>query len=575
MRLIVNPGASDQQDYQLKDGPNSIGRARENDIVILDQSLSRQHARIDVVNGRVSLTDLNSRNGTMLNGKKITEAALQHGDTIQWGDVICTIVVDTAAIVKELPADFANLSLRELMERSRKTASKDRLQIMLRITQMLSSPLGIDALMATILDLLFQIMSVDRAVILLRDEETGEMKPRYSRASTDSEEDAYSKTITDYVSEKNVSVLSSDATQDVRFGKSNSIHSQSIRSTMCVPLNAHTKMLGVLYVDNLSVPFQFAEQELEFLAGFANQAAMAIENSMLYRRLEEHAKAREAELLQMVDERTKNLRQALEEADNARREAERQREIAELAMAAAKDANMAKSQFLANISHELRTPLNAIIGYSEILEEETEIQEQTESVPEDLRKIQAAARHLLALINDILDLSKIEAGKMDLTIETFHIPELIEDVVATIRPLAEKQDDELHVSCDPDIGMMHADLTRIRQILLNLLSNACKFTENGAVYLSVRREGAGESQIIVFEVKDTGIGMNKEQMAKLFRPFTQVDASTTRKYGGTGLGLVISRRFCQMMKGDIFVESDTGQGAIFTVRLPAYVEAVV
>ena len=569
MRLIVNPGSQERQDFDLKEGPNTVGRARDNDIVILDQSLSRHHARIDVSRQRIKISDLQSRNGTWLNGTKVEEGILRHGDLIKWGDVRCAVVEDTAAIVKEIPGDLSDISLQALVERSHKSVSRDRLKIFLKVTQLLSSPTAQDALMQMILDLLFQIMSVERAVILLVNEETGELEPRYAKHADQSRKDRYSSTVIQYVMEKHVSVLSSDATQDDRFGASNSIHNESIRSTMCVPLKVRDKMLGVLYADNLSVPYQFAEQELEFLAGFANQAAVALENSLLYTHIEEQSKMRETELLRLVEERTRNLSDALIEADHARKEAERQAEIAELAMAGAKDANMAKSQFLANISHELRTPLNAIIGYSEILEEEVDT---TNELATDLKKIKAAAKHLLVLINDILDLSKIEAGKMDLNIETFRLHNLMDDVVSTIRPLVEKHLNQLHVDCSEDAGFMRADLTRIRQILLNLLSNACKFTENGDIFISVHREPNDAGDWIIFQVRDTGIGINEEQQGRLFQPFTQADSSTTRKYGGTGLGLVISRRFCQMMNGDIGVESEPGKGATFTVRLPAQVQ---
>ncbi|HEY7161461.1 MAG TPA: histidine kinase dimerization/phospho-acceptor domain-containing protein, partial [Acidobacteriota bacterium] len=484
MRLIVSPGLPDEQEFTLKNGPNSIGRARDNDIVILDQSLSRYHARIDVNDERIQITDLQSRNGTWINGKKVQECNLHHADSIKWGDVRCVAVVDTAAIVKEISGDLSEISLKDLVEKSHKSQSRDRLNIILKVSQLLSSPHALDKLMETILDLLFEIMSLDRAVIMLLNEE-GTLEPRYIKHATDSRDDRYSNTVIQYVMQKNVSVLSSDATTDERFGASTSITSQSIRSTMCVPLKVRDKMLGVLYVDNLSVPYQFAEQELEFLAGFANQAAVALENSMLYKRIEEQSRARETELLTLVAERTKNLSDALSEADNARKEAERQREIAELAMAAAKDANMAKSQFLANISHELRTPLNAIIGYSEILEEESDM--STDDLATDLKKIKAAAKHLLALINDILDLSKIEAGKMELNIETFNLQNLMDEVVSTIRPLIEKHSIRLHVDCPENLGFMHADHTRIRQILLNLLSNACKFTDGGDIFISVER----------------------------------------------------------------------------------------
>ncbi|HEU0105770.1 MAG TPA: response regulator [Vicinamibacteria bacterium] len=240
----------------------------------------------------------------------------------------------------------------------------------------------------------------------------------------------------------------------------------------------------------------------------------------------------------------------------------------------AEQANRTKSAFLANMSHELRTPLNAIIGYSEMLQEEAEDSGRTEAVP-DLRKIHGAGKHLLALINDILDLSKIEAGKMELFLETFEVRHLVDEVRSTIHPLIEKNGNVLELDCPPDVDGMHADVTRVRQILFNLLSNASKFTEGGTVRLLVRREEADDGDTVVFRVTDTGIGMTEEQLGKLFQAFSQADASTSRKYGGTGLGLVICRRFAQMMGGDVSVESTMGEGSIFTVRLPARVKRPV
>ncbi|MBI3948807.1 MAG: response regulator [Armatimonadetes bacterium] len=241
------------------------------------------------------------------------------------------------------------------------------------------------------------------------------------------------------------------------------------------------------------------------------------------------------------------------------------------ARVAAEAANRAKSTFLANMSHELRTPMNAIIGYSEMLTEDAE-DLGIEDFVADLKKINAAGKHLLSLINDILDLSKIEAGKMEVYLETFEIAPVVHDATVTIQPLAEKNSNTLHVRCDESIGSMHADLTKVRQGLFNLLSNACKFTKEGDVTLNVRREGESRgAEWIVFSVSDTGIGMTHEQMAKLFQAFTQADSSTTRQFGGTGLGLAISRHFCQMMGGDISVASEPGKGSTFTIRLPAEV----
>jgi signal transduction histidine kinase len=303
-------------------------------------------------------------------------------------------------------------------------------------------------------------------------------------------------------------------------------------------------------------------------------------------------------LIGNLEHRVVELNQAREEASQAREEAEA--------------ANRAKSTFLANMSHELRTPLNAIIGYSEILQEEAEEDGLTDFV-DDLKKIATAGNHLLALVSDVLDLSKIEAGKMTIYPESFDVAELVHDVVVTAQPLLEKNHNHLELCCTDALGSMYADQTKVRQVLFNLVSNAAKFTEQGTITITVLRQDApdeamrpvhapahrhdmddvlnGEAERavwnevfadlladsactawIIFRVTDTGIGMSPQQVQNLFQSFTQGDASTTRKYGGTGLGLAISRRFCQLMGGDIYVESTLNSGSTFTVYLPAEVQ---
>jgi len=239
---------------------------------------------------------------------------------------------------------------------------------------------------------------------------------------------------------------------------------------------------------------------------------------------------------------------------------------------AAEEANQAKSQFLANMSHELRTPLNAVIGYSEMLQEEAGDLGADALVP-DLERIHTAGKALLSLVNDVLDLSKIEAGKMDLYLETFDVAALMADVAGTVAPLIDKKDNVLEVAVVPDAGVMRADLTKVRQTLFNLLSNAAKFTERGTISLSAARTMRDGQGWLTFRVSDTGIGLTTAQMGKLFQPFTQADESTTRKFGETGLGLTITRRLCQLMGGDIAVESIPEQGSTFTLTLPADVEA--
>ena len=298
------------------------------------------------------------------------------------------------------------------------------------------------------------------------------------------------------------------------------------RALLTVPLRGADRIVGALVVRRKEAG-EFAKNTIELLQTFAAQSVLAIQNARLFHEIEEKG-----------------------------------RELAE--------ASQHKSQFLANMSHELRTPLNAIIGVSEMLREDAEAAKQD---LEPLDRVLGAGRHLLALINDILDLSKIEAGRMELQLEPFALAPLINDVVKTIEPLAAKNGNQVAVHYDGEIGTMHADQMRLRQALLNLMSNANKFTDHGTITIDARQGQEDGGDWITIAVTDTGIGMTVEQMAKLFQEFSQADASTTRKYGGTGLGLAISKRFCQMMGGDITVASEPGRGSTFTIRLPRMVDA--
>jgi GAF domain-containing protein len=321
---------------------------------------------------------------------------------------------------------------------------------------------------------------------------------------------------------RTVHIPDADADPDYTFDTAGA----RIRSMLGVPMLREGVPIGVLTLIRSDLR-PFTDKQIELVSTFADQAAIAIENVRLFDEIQDKS-----------------------------------RQLAE--------ASQHKSQFLANMSHELRTPLNAIIGVSEMLREDAEAAKQD---LEPLDRVLGAARHLLALINDILDLSKIEAGRMELNLASFSLAPVIDEVVKTIEPLAAKNGNQVAVHCDAAIGTMHADQMRLRQALLNLMSNANKFTDHGTIRIEACQGQENGGDWITLAVADTGIGMTAEQMGKLFQEFSQASSTTASKYGGTGLGLVISRRFCQMMGGDITVESAPGRGSTFTIRLPRIVEA--
>ncbi len=335
-----------------------------------------------------------------------------------------------------------------------------------------------------------------------------------------------------YVIETGHTVVIADAQNDPRTEPIRNIMRQrQTFSLMITPLRTRGEVIGTIGID-LDEPLRgFTTTEVELAETIAGQIAGAIENARLFEQMES-------------------------------------------AKESAETANRAKSTFLANMSHELRTPLNAIIGYSEMLIEEANDADQPDFIP-DLQKIQTSGKHLLSLINDILDLSKIEAGKMQLYIENFSLKNLVREVVNTVQPLMTKNGNEFKLAIPEQLGEMRADQTKVRQCLLNLLNNAAKFTQDGKISLEVMMEsgnpGSDGAGTVVFRVTDNGIGMSSEQLEKLFQPFTQADSSTTRKFGGSGLGLVITRHFCRMMSGDVNVTSELGKGSCFVVRLPLQV----
>jgi len=313
------------------------------------------------------------------------------------------------------------------------------------------------------------------------------------------------------------------------------VKSLGVKSFIAVPIVFENKVFGIIAVDDYLSDKYLSSNDLELLNSVAKQIAVAFSNSDTYEKLQ----AINETLEQKVADRTVELVQARDMAIHA---------------------NQAKSQFLAGMSHELRTPLNAIIGYAQLLEEDLE----DEGVLKDLRRISTAGEHLLSLINNVLDISKIEAGKMEIVYEPFNLDQMMEDIKAMARPLAKKNNNELIVDIPDVLGEMTADATKLRQILVNLISNACKFTQNGTVSLKV----CSEDEQVLFEVSDTGIGMNKDAVDRLFNEYEQATAATSKTFGGTGLGLSIAKKLCDMMKGNIRVTSSPGKGSTFTLVLP-------
>jgi signal transduction histidine kinase len=314
-----------------------------------------------------------------------------------------------------------------------------------------------------------------------------------------------------------------DVLADPEYTWSEAQERTGFRSVLAVPLLREGHPIGVLVLAR-SVTRPFTDKQVEVVTTFADQAAIAIENVRLFDEIQDKS-----------------------------------RQLAE--------ASERKSQFLASMSHELRTPLNAIIGLTEMMVSNA-ARFGTEKAQEPLQRVNAAGTHLLSLINEILDLSKIEVGKLELNLEPVNLARLVDEVIGTAGQLAEKNKNRLAVEAQENLGTLTADSMRLKQILLNLLSNACKFTKEGEVALRVRRVADGRDWVEL-AVADTGIGLTAEQQAKLFQEFTQADSLTARRYGGTGLGLALSRKLARMMGGDVTVTSEPGKGSVFTVRLPA------
>ena len=454
--------------------------------------------------------------------------AVQRAQAGPFGDA--TVLLSTLADQAVIAIDNAHL-FQQLQARTKElTHSVEELRALGEISQAVSSSLELETVLDTVVQASVRLARVDSGTIYTVEHD--EFVPRASTGLDDETLAAFRQVIGEArdnvvwraTTTRRAAQVSDIETSPMSEATRAVLRRAGFRALLAVPMVRADQVVGALVVRRRGAG-EFPGTVVRLLETFATQSAIAVDNARLFREIQD--KGRELEL-----------------------------------------ASQHKSQFLANMSHELRTPMNAIIGVSEMLLEDAQELGHDDEV-EPLSRILRAGRHLLALINGILDLSKIEAGKMDLDLETFPIEALVRDVATTVGPSAQKNRNRVEVRCAPEVGVMHADETRIRQALLNLASNAVKFTEGGLVTIAAGRDGP---DWVEFRVTDTGIGMTPDQMARLFEDFSQADSSTTRRYGGTGLGLAISRRFCRMMGGDITVQSVSGNGSVFTIRLPAAVK---
>ena len=434
------------------------------------------------------------------------------------------IAIENARLLDALQARTAQL-----------TRSVQELKALGEVSQALGSTLDLETVLSTIVSRANQLAGTDSCTVYEYDERAEELLFRATHNLAEEVVDVARRAPIrrgEGVAGRMAVTLEPVQVADIAEAGAYSGHLRDVllqtgtRALLGIPLLREDHLVGGLTVSK-KTPGEFSSEVIDLLRTFAAQSAVAIQNARLFREIGDKSRQLEA-------------------------------------------ADRHKSEFLANMSHELRTPLNAIIGYSEMLQEDA-ADLGAEQFTDDLRKINAAGKHLLELINAVLDLSKIEAGKMELYLESFDVARLVQDIAAVIQPLAARNDNRLEVRCPDAIGSMHADLTKVRQALFNLLSNACKFTERGAVTLAVSRDSMDGQEWFAFAVSDTGIGMTPEQLARLFEAFTQAGAATSRRYGGTGLGLALSRRLCRMMGGDVTAESEADHGSTFTIRLPARV----
>jgi GAF domain-containing protein/CheY-like chemotaxis protein len=539
LRTVASHNASGELKAYIEDHPQRPGRgsttaraaAERRTIHVLDAQADTEYTYgsrlVDAIRTMLAIPMLRA-------GELLGVITIYRHEVLPFTDGQVTLMetfADQAAIAIENARLLAELQART----DQLTRSVEELRALGEVSQALGSTLDLETVLSTIVSRANQLAGTDACTVYEYDEQAGEFVFRATH-NLDEEVVAVSRHapvrrgegVAGRMAVTREPVQIPDIAEAGAYtGPLRDVLLRTgTRALLSVPLLREDHLIGGLTV-NKKTPGEFPPEVIGLLKTFATQSAVAIQNARLFREIED--KSRQLEV-----------------------------------------ADRHKSEFLANMSHELRTPLNAIIGYSEMLQEDA-ADLGAEQFTDDLKKINAAGKHLLELINAVLDLSKIEAGKMDLYLETFDIATLIRDIAAVIQPLAAKNANQLEVVCPVTTGTMRADLTKVRQALFNLLSNACKFTDHGTVTLAVSREASLDQEWLRFSVSDTGIGMLQEQLARLFEAFSQADAATTRKYGGTGLGLALSRRLCRMMGGDVTVESESGRGSTFTIRLPAVV----
>ena len=461
---------------------------------------------------------------------------------IKTGDEVEALANQFNDMAGRLQESYANLE-RKVEERTQELhqrtdelgRSVGELRALGEVSQAVNSTLDLETVLSTIVAKAVPLSDTDAGAIYVYDEVQREF---HLRATYGMDQELIHILNNQHIglNEPNVAAVLSQhepiQLADLREGASSALNEvilgAGFRAVLVAPLLRGEEIVGLLVVRRRT-PGAFPENTVDLIKTFAAQSVLAIQNARLFHEIDD--KGRQLEV-----------------------------------------AGQHKSQFLANMSHELRTPLNAIIGYSEILQEDVADLGQDALVP-DLKKIEGAGRHLLGLINDILDLSKIEAGRMDIFLEDVELVPLLEEVRALVVPLAEKNGNKLELRLAKDLGSIRTDRTKLKQSLLNILSNGSKFTENGRLTVVAERFES-DRPMVRFAVSDTGIGMTEEQLGRLFQAFSQAETSTAKKYGGTGLGLAISRRFCQLLGGDITVTSRPGEGSTFTIILPARSEAL-